>query len=98
MFAMTCTAGSPRCEQRWRTVMVDDLEQRLSRYRADLDAAVTADLARRQPASGEAGFNDADPLLLDTDYPIRLEPTGAAPSDRRRVMLVATLAVAAAVA
>ena len=58
--------GLPRCEQRWRPVMVDDLEERLSRYRADLDAAVAADLARRQLANREAGFHDEDPLLLDT--------------------------------
>ena len=56
--------------------MVDDLEERLSRYRADLDAAVAADLARRHLASREAGFDDADPLLLDIDHQIRLEPTG----------------------
>ena len=78
--------------------MVDDLEQRLSRYRADLDAAVAADLARRQLVSGQAGFNDADPLLLDLDYPIRLEPTTSTPPARRRTMLQAALAAAAAVA
>jgi len=75
--------------------MVDDLEERLTRYRVDLDDAVTADLARRYR---EAGFNDADPLLLDTDRWIRLEPAMSASVDRRRVrFVVATLGVAAAV-
>ncbi len=77
--------------------MVDELEKRLTRYRADLDAAVAADLARRHLASREAGSHDADPFLLDTDHLIRLEPTMSAAHDRRRVMLVATLGVAAAV-
>ena len=60
--------------------MVDDLEERLTRYRGDLDAAVSADLARRHLASREARFDDADPLLLDIDHQIRLEPTVSAPT------------------
>src|SRR5262245_20188307 len=94
MSVTMCTAGSPHCEQRRRPVMVDDLEDRLTRYRGDLDAAVSADLARRHLASRGARSDDADPLLLDTDHQIRLEPTSA-PYERRRVMLVATLVAAA---
>jgi len=78
--------------------MVDDLEERLGRYRADLDTAVAADLARRQLASREAESHVADPLLLlDTDHLMRLEPTVSAPSVGRRGTLVATLGVIAAV-
>jgi hypothetical protein len=77
--------------------MVDDLEKRLSHYRADLDDAVAADLARRHLVSRESGFHDADPFPLDTDHLIRMEPTMAASYDRRRVTsVVAALGVAAA--
>jgi hypothetical protein len=79
--------------------MVDDLEERLTRYRVDLDDAVTADLARRHQASREAGSHDADPFPPDTDHWIRLEPAMSASVDRRRVksVVVATLGVGAAV-
>ena len=77
--------------------MVDDLEERLSRYRADVDAAVAADLARRQLASPETGSHDTDPLGFDADHLMWLEPTTmSAPHGHRRVTLVASLGVVAA--
>ena len=78
--------------------MVDDLEERLTRYRADVDAAVAADLASGRLAISEAGSRDSDPPLLDSDHLMRLEePTLSAPYERRSPMLIATLGVAAAV-
>ncbi len=82
--------------------MVDDLEERLSRYRADLDAAVAADLARRQLASPEAGFHDAEPLL-DTDQqlvPVKENyvsvdsPPTSETRNRRRLAMAAAAVVA----
>ena len=80
--------------------MVNDLEARLSRYRADLDAAVAADLARRYPASREARLDDADRLLVDLDHKIRLEPTRSAEpglGHRRRWPIITVAAAVVAI-
>jgi len=80
--------------------MVNDLEARLSRYRADLDAAVAADLARRHPASREARLDDSDRLLVDLGHEIRLEPTGSAkpgPGHRRRWPIITVAAALVAI-
>ena len=78
--------------------MVDDLEERLSRYRADLDAAVAADLADRRPASHLAEFAAPTRFLLDVDHRIRPEPTVSTAIRPPRVVAHRQLGVAAAVA
>jgi hypothetical protein len=59
--------------------MVDDLEERLIRYRADLDAAVAADLARRHLASREAGSHQAD--LFPPELPVQFTEEDATTID-----------------
>ena len=78
--------------------MADDLEDRLARYRADLDAAVIADLARRRQARLPEFAPDVEPHSSDTYDLIRLESTMNATHGRRRFgFVVAAVAVAATV-
>jgi len=61
-----------RVVERWRPVMVDDREDRLTRYRADLDAAAAADLTRRHLQSREARSHVLDKFRILNHMPVHL--------------------------
>jgi hypothetical protein len=69
--------------------MADHLEERLGRYRADLDAAIAADIAGRGGPGQTDSPNGLAPFPSIPDELIRLEQTMSATSNRKRVGVAA---------